>query len=746
MKRKFAILLSILSLICVLSACKNADDAHTDSAQRQRYDTAMNLWTSGQQYEAVKLLAENPAYEDSWDYIKEFYQTVGERIKVSSDRTVGLRSNGTVLDSKSNFAVSKWREIIQIASGIDFAAGLTNDGRVAFLEEDFWSNDVISSGYIAGWSNIKSITSNGNVGIVGLTKNGSVLMEGRSDLGCYDLSQLSGAISVLDSGEILVGLMPNGTIAITGNTHGRDYLDASKWTDIKEVSVHGNNIVGLKKDGTVLTELHFASSSQKAPDWADIVSVCATGNGGIVGLKSDGTVVTAGGIWDLSDWTNIVTIAATSEEIVALRADGTVLAKGYPPNELDEILKWTDIVAVAPSAGHLVGLKLDGTLMAIGDNEFGQCNLSTWKLFDNVNEIFAPHLYFSDLSQDDPATPEYDSPTSNFEYEIDKSGTAEITGYITNAENLKIPSEIDGHPVTALSDLSFTKCTNLVSVEIPEGIRTIGDYAFSECKNLSSIAIPDSVVSIGAYAFEECSNLMFFDLPDGLQEIGEGAFSGCSELATVTIPAGVERIEKLTFKGCSSLSNVIIPDSVTYLGESTFEGCINLPSVALPSSIIDIEGCTFLGCTSLSDIIIPDNVTYIDSGAFSDCSSLSSITIPTNITHIGDGAFRGCTSLTDVHISDYAGEWMGIYIFSGCSNLKKLHIGTPKIYFDLYSHQAFGGCENLSVICNGIQYTWDSEMIMRDSNGNELSYDSESNEDIPSETIDEEDLWEIFMS
>ena len=119
----------------------------------------MNLWTSGQQYEAVKLLAENPAYEDSWDYIKEFYQTVGERIKVSSDRTVGLRSNGTVLDSKSNFAVSKWREIIQIASGIDFAAGLTNDGRVAFLEEDFWSNDVISSGYIAGWSNIKSITS-----------------------------------------------------------------------------------------------------------------------------------------------------------------------------------------------------------------------------------------------------------------------------------------------------------------------------------------------------------------------------------------------------------------------------------------------------------------------------------------------------------------------------------------------------------------------------------------------------------
>lgn len=746
MKRKFAILLSMLSLACVVSACKNADNTHTDSVQQQRYDTAMNLWTSGQQYEAVKLLTENPAYEDSWDYIKRFYQTVGERIKVSLDRTIGLRSNGTVLDSKSNFAVSKWREIVQIASGADFAAGLTKDGRVAFLEEDFWSNDVVSSGYIAGWSDIESITSNGNVGIVGLTKNGSVLMEGRNDLDRYDLSQLFGAASVIDSGEILVGLMPNGTISIAGNTNGKGFLDESKWTNIKEVSVQGSNIVGLKADGTVVAALHFASVGQSAPDWTDIVSVCAIRNGGFVGLKSDGTVVTAGGIWNLSDWTNIVTIAATSEEIVALRADGTVLAKGYPPNELEEILTWTDIVAVAPSAGHLVGLKLDGTLVAIGDNEFGQCNLSTWKLFDNVNELFAHHLYFGDLSQDDSTTPEYDSLMSNFEYEIDKSGEAEITGYTANVENLKIPSEIDGHYVTALSDLSFTNCTNLVSVEIPEGVKMIGDCAFSGCKNLSSIAIPNSVVSIGAYAFEECSSIVLIDFPDGLKEIGEGAFSGCSELATVTIPVGVERIEKLTFKGCSSLSNVIIPDSVTYLGESTFEGCINLPSVTLPSSIINIENYTFLECTSLTDIIIPNNVTRISGGAFADCSSLSSVTIPTNITYIGDGAFRGCTSLTDAYISDHVGEWVGMYVFSGCSNLKNLHIGSPQIYFDLYSHQAFGGCENLSVICNGIQYTWDGEMIMRDSNGNELSYDSELNEDIPSEITDEEDLWEIFMS
>ena len=42
--------------------------------------------------------------------------------------------------------------------------------------------------------------------------------------------------------------------------------------------------------------------------------------------------------------------------------------------------EWTDIVAV--SAGkwdHTVGLKSDGTVVAVGDNYYGQCDVSGWK-------------------------------------------------------------------------------------------------------------------------------------------------------------------------------------------------------------------------------------------------------------------------------------------------------------------------------------------------------------------------------
>ena len=721
--KKIAVVLLMILLVFTFSSCGNAGGAH------QQYNTAMDLWASGQRYDAVKLLTKNPTYKDSWNYIKEFYQAVGEKVRVSVGRTVGLRADGTVLDTKSNYAVIKWSGIVQIASGISVVAGLTDSERVAFIQEDVWTNEVASSGYISGWTNIKSITSDG-IGIVGITESGSVLMEGRNDLSSFDLSQLSGAVSIEDSGNFLAGLLPNGTVAITGNTFGRDFSDVSDWTDIIEISAKDSDIIGLRADGTPISAPadYFEKTASKVSDWTDIVSVCAIGNHNFIGLKSDGTIVITTDKWDLSDWSNVVTIAGNSEHIVALRSDGTVLAAGYYPSDvLDAAAEWTDIVALADASDHLVGLKSDGTVVAAGDNNYGQCNLSTWKLFNNVNEIFIPYFQFDDQAQDESSTAEYDSLMSNFEYRVGNSGNAEITGYITNAEMLKIPSEIDGHPVTALSDYCFARRTALVSADIPESVKTIGIQAFSGCENLTTITIPDSVTCIGASAFEGCSNLILADIPKGLKEIGQSAFSGCSKLSAATIPMGVEVIEPWTFRDCSSLSSVVIPDSVTYLSNSAFESCINLSSITIPESVDHIGSWTFSRCTSLTDVVIPDSVSGIGDCAFSGCSSLTQITIPAGITYIGDGAFRQCTTLTDVYLPTACSNGIGTGVFNSCTNLKNLYIGTPKIYFDLYTHGAFEGCPYFTVICDGIKYAWEGEYIIRDSNGNELNYDSEQN-------------------
>lgn len=39
------------------------------------------------------------------------------------------------------------------------------------------------------------------------------------------------------------------------------------------------------------------------------------------------------------------------------------------------------IVAIIASTSHSLGLRSDGTVIAVGNNGYGQCNVSDWKLF-----------------------------------------------------------------------------------------------------------------------------------------------------------------------------------------------------------------------------------------------------------------------------------------------------------------------------------------------------------------------------
>ena len=102
----------------------------------------------------------------------------------------------------------------------------------------------------------------------------------------------------------------------------------------------------------------------------------------IVALKADGTVVAAGnnedGQCDVSTWTDIVAIDAGFRYTVGLKADGTVLAVGYNDDGQCNVSAWTDITAICSGSYHTVGLKTDGTVVAEGDNNLGQCTVSDW--------------------------------------------------------------------------------------------------------------------------------------------------------------------------------------------------------------------------------------------------------------------------------------------------------------------------------------------------------------------------------
>lgn len=61
--------------------------------------------------------------------------------------------------------------------------------------------------------------------------------------------------------------------------------------------------------------------------------------------------------------------------------------------------------------------------------------------------------------------------------------------------------------VTSIADRAFESCNDLISVNLGNGVITIGGSAFAYCVSLTSITIPDSVTSIGTYAFHSCDNL-----------------------------------------------------------------------------------------------------------------------------------------------------------------------------------------------------------------------------------------------
>ena len=242
--------------------------------------------------------------------------------------------------------------------------------------------------------------------------------------------------------------------------------------------------------------------------------------------------------------------------------------------------------------------------------------------------------------------------------------------------SINIPSS-----VTIIENRTFYSCTNLASITLENGVDSIGSNffkyynsdkgVFEGCKGLTSINIPNSVTSIGERAFYQCSGLTSITIPNGVTSIGGDAFYDCSGLRYVTLPGHIYFKDK--FGTTSNIDTVIISDGSTTICNSSFSECSKIKSVCIPNSVTSIGTNSFSGCSELTSINIPNGVTSIGRGAFEDCSGLTSINIPSGVTSIEEWTFYGCSELTSITIPNGVTS-IGKWAFKYCNRLTSINI------------------------------------------------------------------------
>ncbi len=167
------------------------------------------------------------------------------------------------------------------------------------------------------------------------------------------------------------------------------------------------------------------------------------------------------------------------------------------------------------------------------------------------------------------------------------------------------------------------------TVEIPDGVTTLGNYAFNGCTGLTEITLPDSLTTINQNAFSGCTGLTEITLPDSLTTIKQSAFSDCTGLTEIDLNNVTTLDSNFHFTRCSSLRKAVGKKAVT-VSASCFYYCASLKTAIFPVATT-INQNTFLVANSLENVDCR-NVDRIVQGAFQNCSRLSLIDLTSRAT------------------------------------------------------------------------------------------------------------------
>ncbi len=292
---------------------------------------------------------------------------------------------------------------------------------------------------------------------------------------------------------------------------------------------------------------------------------------------------------------------------------------------------------------------------------------------------------------------------SNFKYTVGSDDTVTITGIREVSASLSIPTTINGKTVTAIGNNAFRNKTQITTVSIPEGIKSIGGRAFAGT-SISYVIIPASVDTIQYQAFENCLSLQSVTFNGtAVTLINTGAFRGCSALTTV------KNFEKLStkigsqvFANCTALGTLRIGKGVTSISGDAFSGCTALTiecwegttahTTAVNKGIaykvltdfnytVNADGTTITVTEYLGEggaVVIPETidgytVTTVGARLFRNNTAVTSIDIPATVTTINYEVIKGASNVTDVYIRNASASINNVALTSSGNDALVIH-------------------------------------------------------------------------
>ncbi len=244
---------------------------------------------------------------------------------------------------------------------------------------------------------------------------------------------------------------------------------------------------------------------------------------------------------------------------------------------------------------------------------------------------------------------------------------------------------------------------SITSIEVKNGVTSVGKQAFVELYNLETVTIANSVTKIGEAALYGCSSLTSVNLGNGIKTIEAGAFANTYNLTSLTLPAGITEIGDYIINN-SGVKTINLPANLSSLTEYSLSYS-NLTSITVSSNnkkykavdgvLYTKDGKTLLAYPTMridSHFIVPSGVEVIGNSAFIGVSNLQSIDMG-RVKKIGEWAFSYSKLQTAV-LPDTVTE-LGYGIFSDATKLKSIKIGKG---IKTIPYRTCFGCESLKTI------------------------------------------------